>query len=176
MITFTDAVTKAFRQYAVFSGRATRAEFWWWILFLTVAGIILGILDAVIDRATATDYGILTGLFSLATILPGLAVTCRRLHDIGKTGWWQLAWHIFPLLAWLATAIAFVVATVLTISADQTDRGALSFIPFFVALLAATATSLAVIGWAIIWMIRPSQPWANRYGPDPTSAEQSPAP
>ena len=99
MVTPTADVKSAFRQYAVFNGRATRAEFWWWILFATVGSVASGIIDAIIGLATGTDYDVLTGLFTLATILPGLAVTCHWMHDIGKSGWWQLAWHIIPVLA-----------------------------------------------------------------------------
>lgn len=88
-MTFTDAVKKCFANYAGFSGRASRSEYWWWVLFLVVMMLVLGSVS--LDIAN---------LFSLAVLLPGIAVGARRLHDIGKSGWWQLLGFI-PLLGWL---------------------------------------------------------------------------
>ena len=153
---FATSIKLAFRQYAVFSGRATRAEFWWWILFLTIGNIGLGLTEGVIQLAIGTEFTALTLLFALTTVLPSLAVTCRRLHDIGKTGWWQAVWHIFPTTAWLFTAAAFVVASTLAAiraaDPDQTISTAQSYLPFFMALIGSTTASLGVLVWAIVWM------------------------
>lgn len=86
---FTDAVQTCFKKYADFTGRATRSELWWWVLFL-----ILGSAAAQIVSHTAN------ALFGLATLLPSIAVTARRLHDIGRSGWWQLV-GLIPLVGWL---------------------------------------------------------------------------
>ena len=84
MVGFSEAIGLGFKNYINFSGRATRAEYWWWFLFLVVAGVVLGIIDGV------TGIGVLRNTFNLATIIPSLALGARRLHDIGKSGWWQL--------------------------------------------------------------------------------------
>ena len=84
MVGFSEAISLGFKNYINFSGRATRAEYWWWFLFLVVAGVVLGIIDGV------TGIGVLRNTFNLATIIPSLALGARRLHDIGKSGWWQL--------------------------------------------------------------------------------------
>lgn len=78
------------KKYAVFSGRAQRAEYWYFVLFNIIVSIVLGAIDGgfglkIGSGAAAT--GILGGIYSLAVIIPGLAVFVRRLHDIGKSGW-----------------------------------------------------------------------------------------
>lgn len=87
---FVDAVKQCFTKYVGFEGRAPRSEYWWWVLFIIVVSIVLGSVRA----------GLLANLFSLATLLPSLAVGARRLHDIGKSGWWQLV-ALIPLIGWI---------------------------------------------------------------------------
>jgi len=100
-----EAVKTCFSKYATFSGRAARSEFWWWILFLAIISTLLsvwmfGSIDwAALETDPSAMMGMFTGaagilymIFSLATIIPTLAVGCRRLHDTGKSGWWQLLW------------------------------------------------------------------------------------
>jgi len=72
------------KKYAVFSGRARRAEYWYFVLFSAIASIVLGIISAVIWDKIA----ILSMMYSLAILIPTLAVVVRRLHDVGKSGWW----------------------------------------------------------------------------------------
>jgi uncharacterized membrane protein YhaH (DUF805 family) len=90
---FVDAVASCFSQYATFSGRALRSEYWWWTLFVFLGSIATAIVN---DKVSF--------LFSLATLLPYLAVGARRLHDIGKSGWWQLV-NFIPLLGWILMII-----------------------------------------------------------------------
>jgi len=71
------------KKYATFSGRAQRAEYWYFLLFNFIASIVIGIISAVIGD----DKGIIGVLYSLAIFIPALAVSVRRLHDIGKSGW-----------------------------------------------------------------------------------------
>jgi len=97
------------KKYATFSGRAQRAEYWYFVLFNTIVTIILMVLDAMFGTLDAqTGYGLLSGLYALAVFIPSLAVSVRRLHDIGKSGWWLLI-ALIPLigaillLIWFAT-------------------------------------------------------------------------
>ncbi|MGA5298841.1 DUF805 domain-containing protein [Nucisporomicrobium flavum] len=87
-----------YRKYATFSGRARRAEYWWYTLFNAViylALIAFGFLLGNSDGSNAV-LGILVAVFILVVFLPTLAVTSRRLHDAGLSGWWQLL-GIIPL-------------------------------------------------------------------------------
>ncbi len=88
-MTFGESIKTCFSKYADFSGRASRSEYWWWFLFL-----VLGTIAASIVNDTVS------GLFSLATVLPSLAVGCRRLHDIDKSGWFQLL-NLIPVIGWV---------------------------------------------------------------------------
>jgi uncharacterized membrane protein YhaH (DUF805 family) len=76
---FGQAISTCFAKYATFSGRASRPEFWWFFLFQILVSIVASMISEM-----------LSGLASLALVLPSLAVGARRLHDIGKSGWWQL--------------------------------------------------------------------------------------
>jgi len=82
-----DAVKSVFTNYVNFKGRARRSEYWWFVLANFIVSCVLGIL------ANATGSGIISAIssiYSLAVLLPSLAVEVRRLHDIGKSGWWLL--------------------------------------------------------------------------------------
>jgi uncharacterized membrane protein YhaH (DUF805 family) len=95
-MTFTQAIAQCFSHYADFSGRARRAEYWWFMLFIFLTELVIGFFSDV-----------LSGIFSLAVVLPYTAVAARRLHDMGRSGWWQFIWLI-PLIGW-AIAIYWLV-------------------------------------------------------------------
>lgn len=96
---------KVLRNYAVFSGRARRKEYWMFVLF----NVIFGGVAVVIDNAIGSGEpsGVVSGLYSLAVVIPSIAVTVRRLHDVGKSGWWILI-AIVPLIGsiWLLVLLA----------------------------------------------------------------------
>ena len=87
-------VMQCFKKYVVFSGRARRREYWSFTLFCVIVGVLFQVvatLGAGIDGAEgATIPSIAGNVFCAVTFLPGLAVCIRRLHDIGKSGWWVL--------------------------------------------------------------------------------------
>lgn len=71
-----------FKNYTNFSGRSTRSEFWWWILYNLVVVLLLNVLTMNVSQ----NLGILSGIWGLATIVPGIALCIRRLHDVGRPG------------------------------------------------------------------------------------------
>jgi uncharacterized membrane protein YhaH (DUF805 family) len=102
---FTEAVTTVItKKYADFDGRAARSEFWWFVLFNFIVSAVLGLIDNMVFGMPALQV-----LFALALLIPGLAVSVRRLHDKGKSGWWifiALVPIVGPILLiyWYATA------------------------------------------------------------------------
>ena len=92
----------------MFWGRARRKEYWYYFLFNALIAIVLGIIDGVTGTfSREVGLGLLGGLYSLAVFIPGFAVSVRRLHDTGKSGWWLL----IPLVP-LVGVIVFLVFTV----------------------------------------------------------------
>ena len=87
-MSFTDSIKVWFTKYADFAGRAKRPEYWWFALFILAIGVVLEFVSSPVSWA-----------FSLATLLPFLAVGARRLHDLNKSGWMQLLWLI-PVFGW----------------------------------------------------------------------------
>jgi uncharacterized membrane protein YhaH (DUF805 family) len=100
MYWFLEVLKKTF----VFSGRARRKEYWMFILFTILFSIVLNIVDLVVSFQITEDLGLLSGLFSLVLIIPSLSVTVRRLHDIGKSGFWILI-GLIPLIGWIVLFI-----------------------------------------------------------------------
>lgn len=88
----------AFRNYANFSGRARRKAYWMFFLFNLIATFILGIVDTATGTYDwASGLGLFGALYTLAIFIPYLALTVRRLHDTGRSGWWMLIAFI-PLI------------------------------------------------------------------------------
>jgi len=84
-----DAVRSAYGNYANFSGRATRPEFWWFWLFYMLVFVVLAVVAGAGSGIASIAYIAMAG-FALASIIPGIAVAVRRLHDTGRSGWWLL--------------------------------------------------------------------------------------
>ena len=87
---FATSIKTCFSKYGVFSGRASRSEFWWFALFGFIGGIVTTVIDVMILGYSVESYGPTNIIFTIITFLPYLAVGARRLHDINKSGWWQL--------------------------------------------------------------------------------------
>ena len=176
---FGEAIKSVFNKYATFSGRARRSEYWFFYLFNVLVRMGLGFVSMIFvfcytlfEMAAKSDfafpnyywffYGIIygvVGLWALAVFLPFMAVTVRRFHDIGKSGWWLLVMMLpgFVYLCYLACVIYN--AAVHDCEPDMklflivTGLGILIGIGFFV--------------WQIVWLVRDSEPGDNKYGPNP---------
>jgi len=88
-------------KYAEFNGRARRSEYWYFVLFNFIVSLGLGMVDAF------TGIGFLNYVYSLAVIIPGIAVSIRRLHDTGRSGWWLLV-GLIPFIGWIILIVFFV--------------------------------------------------------------------
>ena len=98
------------QKYAVFDGRAKRSEYWLFVLIHFLISVVLAALSSVVDEWLLGVYL----LYVLATLLPSLAVTVRRLHDTGRTGWWILI-GLVPLIG----AIVLIIFMVMESSGDN---------------------------------------------------------
>jgi len=96
VISFPDAVRRGFQQYATFSGRANRPEYWWWVLFVWLVDVVASILDGIVGTGIGSSgyYGVFGLVVGLALLVPNIAVSIRRLHDTNKSGWMFLLFLI----------------------------------------------------------------------------------
>ncbi|WP_375174505.1 DUF805 domain-containing protein [Pseudooceanicola sp.] len=174
-MTFQDAVKTCFRKYITFSGRATRPEYWWFVLFVFLGSILAEILDTAIFGFTEIEVersaghivtedrtGPFDALFSLATLLPLLAVGWRRMHDTGRSGLYLL----YPILVWVGigtfASMAGVTGELMSGNFAAAFTGLVGII-MIISILIAIFSPLIVI-W---WLTRPTQPGPNDYGPNP---------
>lgn len=90
------AVKTVLNNYVKFEGRSGRPEYWWYILAYFIVAVLVGFISGIIGAGT-----LLSNLLSLALFIPSIAVAVRRMHDIGKSGWWVLI-AIIPIIGWIA--------------------------------------------------------------------------
>ena len=100
------AVAQVLSKYAEFSGRASRPEYWWWVLVNFCVGIALLVINAATGFSAVGT--IISFLYNLAVLLPTWAVTVRRLHDIGKSGWWLLLWIAIVLIPFVGAVVVLI--------------------------------------------------------------------
>ncbi|MBB2750356.1 UNVERIFIED_ORG: uncharacterized membrane protein YhaH (DUF805 family) [Rhizobium aethiopicum] len=121
---FTEAIRTVLKQkYATFSGRASRSEYWWFMLFYFLALFVLGFLAGVLAFATSgggaaspVSYAVvICGLAILAVFLPLISLTVRRFHDRNISGWWYLAIFVLSFIPYvgIVAGLAILVISVL---------------------------------------------------------------
>ena len=141
-----ESVSTVFRKYATFSGRAPRSEFWWYQLFyLIIVGVPLAFISETLDN-----------LWSLLNFIPALAVSCRRLHDIDKSGWWQL----LPMVVLPLFMLGFALRGFDLV--DYTSGLFGSPIAW-----AGIVIGIGLYILLIVWFARQGTPGPNRFGQDP---------
>jgi uncharacterized membrane protein YhaH (DUF805 family) len=101
---FIDAISAGFRNYVNFSSRASRSEYWYWVLFTVLLAIAAALVD--LSIAAASGFSPIGTIVSLGTFLPSLAVAVRRLHDIDRSGWWILI-GLIPLVGIIILIVWF---------------------------------------------------------------------
>src|SRR5438105_4434631 len=163
-----DWAKRPLQKYADFTGRAPRAEYWWFVLALVVAYIVVGIVESIIgiNHMILYSYGPLRALLWLATIVPSIAVGVRRLHDTNRSGWWMLV----PIVPY-ALAIILGGAAMMGGAAAGSGMGmmagfGIAGIFMFIGMLGAIAL--------LVFMMLPGTPGDNRYGPNPYGAVGDP--
>jgi len=141
-----------FENYANFNGRARRSEYWYFILFNAIFSLALTLIDNLLGLQFGTaDSGVLNTIYSLAVFIPSLAVSVRRLHDIGKSGWLLLiAYGAIILLA------VFLILGTFMYSFDSS-----ALIMIFALLIIGVAI------WLLIMFCTEGDDFTNKYGPDP---------
>jgi len=129
--------------YADFEGRVGRQDFWMFILFCFVLNIIFNIFN----------IELVGTLVSLALLLPTLAITTRRLHDIGKSGWWQLVW-VMPIIGGMAILI---VSAILFGGEFATVMSFMLIIPFMIA-------NILIVVLGVYFLMKETTPADNQFG------------
>ena len=153
-----------FENYANFSGRARRSEYWYFALM----NFIIAIITAIIDKSLGLKFGI-NSIYGLAVFIPGLAVAVRRLHDIGKSGKLLLLFYIIIIvlaIVMVVSGISVFMSAMNPSSMSPPDISALG-IGFFVPLLLI----LAMCIWMLVLFFTNGDSGANKYGPDPKAEE-----
>ncbi|NCO21717.1 MAG: DUF805 domain-containing protein [Rhodobacterales bacterium] len=172
-MTFANAIRTCLRKYVTFSGRASRSEYWWFVLFIVLGSIVLALVDGALFGTTIVDTapgavsvqtdGPLATLFSLATLVPALSAGWRRMHDTGRSGLYLL----YPLIVMVGLAGVLSFFGGIGALDDGTDVGLAAFI--LVPAMIILAISPLLVLW---WLARPSQRGANSFGPNPHEVHQ----
>lgn len=141
----------AWRKFAVFAGRARRAEYWYFVLY----NVLVSAAFMIFDKMTGTfdpetGSGLMSWIYSLAILIPGTSVTVRRLHDTGRSAWWL-------------AAFSAVIALCLGYFKTFQESGWVSVILALLVMITATM---------LIFLIQRGQPGDNAYGPDPLGEKQ----
>ncbi|WP_372761101.1 DUF805 domain-containing protein [Pseudoalteromonas sp.] len=96
-----DHYLEAFRRYADFNGRIRRKAYWMFVLFNILFSFICGVLDAALGTA------VIGSIYSIVLFVPSISAAARRLHDTGRSGWWQLMWLV-PIIGWIVMLVFLV--------------------------------------------------------------------
>lgn len=94
------------KRYVQFEGRARRKEYWYFVLFSIIASLLLSGIDRALHTTSGNGSGVLSSLYSLAVLLPSIAVGVRRLHDTSRTGWWILI-GLIPIVGFIVLLVFF---------------------------------------------------------------------
>jgi uncharacterized membrane protein YhaH (DUF805 family) len=155
-----DWARRPLQRYADFSGRAPRAEYWWYFLGTMIAYIVVMIVENIVGLdGTVGPYGPLSLILMLGLLVPGLAVTVRRLHDTNRSGWWILI-----------AVIPYLILGILAGGAIASgSMGAMAG----AGLLGLVAMVGAIV--LLVFMVLPGTKGENRFGADPYGGASSTA-
>jgi uncharacterized membrane protein YhaH (DUF805 family) len=151
----------AMRRYFEFGGRSSRYEFWFFVLFVTIASIVASFIDGLLFGADQESIGILSPIVSIVHLIPGIAVSVRRLHDIDRTGWWIL----LPLVS---VVVMIVLLGVVALTAEDPIAGLTGL---GMSMIIVGLVYLAVLIVLIVFYCTRGTPGPNRFGPEPVMGE-----
>jgi uncharacterized membrane protein YhaH (DUF805 family) len=155
MMTPVDWAKRPIEKYATFTGRASRPEYWWYTLALIVAYVVISVVENMVGLSQmAGPYGLLSLLLMLATFVPSLAVSVRRLHDTNRSGWWLLVALVPYGLMAIVGIMAYSGSGLLALAAMMGVIG-------IIAMIGAVAL--------LVFMVLPGTPGENNYGPPPAN-------
>ena len=135
----TESIKTCFQKYAIFNGRAKRSEYWYFFLFGFISAVSLSILD--IALFPTSENGVLGLIFTLITFIPFISAACRRLHDINRSGWWQM----LPYGIMFAGLILSLISETL----------------LAVGIVAGVVAAIILV----FWLASPGENSKNRFGP-----------
>ena len=171
---FVEAVKTCLKKSFVFTGRARRSEFWWWTLFSFIIGLAVSfVADEIPD-----DNLLLTLLFTFGMLafciylgIANFAVSTRRLHDIGRSGWWYGVTLIFGVV-WTVWMIVKMIGLVGGMNLDHVDVESDAFSltllkEMWDVILIPYILYIAYSILLLVWYCKDSQPGANKYGENP---------
>lgn len=171
-MTFGESIKTCFRKYAEFNGRATRSEFWYFVLFLVLVDLGVGFLSGLFMiplilkgefnadsiLSTSLPFKIISLVVGLAFLLPNLSVWTRRLHDRNKSGWWIVTYFVLCLVP------AFLLNSMVD-HVDQLNENTGGGVILGLAVLVILVTVLAIV--LLVWCCKRGTIGPNQYGPDP---------
>ena len=151
-LTPIDWARRPIQRYADFSGRAPRAEYWWYFLGTMIAYLVVMIVENIVGLdGSVGPYGPLSLILMLGLLVPGLAVTVRRLHDTNRSGWWIL----------IAVIPYFILGVLAAGAIASGSMGAMAS----AGLLGLVAMAGAIV--LLVFMVLPGTKGDNRFGADP---------
>ncbi len=155
---FGDAIRTCFGKYAVFSGRARRSEYWYFVLFGILVSMVTNTVDAILfGAASGARLSPISSIASLALMLPQLSANVRRLHDTDRSGWWLGGFYLYLIGAFIL-GVAYLV-----MSGDNTFNNARTIGGIVILGLVAFVYVIVLL----VFTVLPGTPGTNRYGPDP---------
>jgi uncharacterized membrane protein YhaH (DUF805 family) len=156
-VSFAESISTCLRKYAVFRGRASRSEYWWFILFGVLLGFGANIIDLILDPHPITmgGRGYISSITSLAFFLPTLAAAVRRLHDTNRSGYWLLGFYVAMIIC--GASIFFGIRS----------GGAIS--PVIVLAIGLIVFALGIL--LLVSLIMRGTEGSNRFGADPMRAD-----
>jgi uncharacterized membrane protein YhaH (DUF805 family) len=146
-----DWAVRPVKLYAKFTGRAPRAEYWWYYLGTVIAGLVAGLFDQLIHSSAVQN------VLNLALFVPWMAVSVRRLHDIDRSGWW--------LVSLLVPIVLIVIYAAGALTGNR-PAGSVPILIFGGLVFLITAITL------FVFMVTPGTVGPNRYGSDPYGPDQ----
>jgi len=160
-----NSYTNAMRRYFEFSGRSSRSEFWFFVLFMVILLVIASIIDQFVLGSEGP--GILYFIVAIVHLIPGIAVSVRRLHDIDRTGLWVLLFWLVPIVVSLIGMIFLGGSIFMMMSGDSAGMAA-GFATMGAGFLLIAVIDLAIAIIAIVFYVTPGTLGPNTYGPPPS--------